>query len=504
MLEDRKCGILLPVFSLPSKYGIGDLGQEAYRFVDFLREAGQSIWQILPLNPTNLAYDNSPYSSSSAFAGNHLLIDPDNLVGWGYLDKDDVTGIPDFKDNEVEYEMVIKFKIDLLERAFARFRDIDNKEEFANFCEGQSYWLDDYALFVALKSANDKKAWYDWPQGQRDRDPEALQEAANEYSSRIEREKFYQYVFYKQWNSLKGYCNESGVQILGDLPIYVNADSADTWGHQEIFKLGADKKPEMVSGVPPDYFSETGQLWGMPTYHWDRMQENGFKWWLERLRHTLTLYDCVRIDHFRGLVAYWEVPSTESTAVNGKWIPVPHEEFFAAVLSSFNNAPIIAEDLGIITEDVREVMRTHGFPGMKILQFAFGEDDPDHPYLPHNYEPNFVVYTGSHDNNTTRGWFDAEVNENIIQRLERYIGNKVTAKNVHNSMIRLAYASVAKWAIIPLQDILGLDQGSRVNNPSTGEGNWKWRLSSEVLNEGIANQLRELASIYGRVFSDGQ
>ncbi len=499
MFDKRAAGVLLPVTSLPSRFGIGDLGRNAYHFIDFLYNAGQSLWQVLPLHPTSSVLGNSPYSSSSAFAGNPLLISPEGLVELGWFAESDLDDIPDFPETEVIYERVYEYKYSLLDRAYQRFREHTEREEFHAFCHEHSFWLDDYACYLAIKKVYQGQAWYDWPEALRDRQTNALDSVRRDQAEEIERQKFYQFVFYSQWSQVKDYANSRSVVLVGDTPIYVHGDSADTWSNQTIFKLGDDGRPTLVSGVPPDYFSKTGQLWGNPVYDWATLEKTGFKWWLTRLAHMLNLYNTIRIDHFRGLIACWEVPAGEKTAVNGQWTPVPHRELFQAIRERFNEAPIIAEDLGTITEDVREALREYGYPGMKILQFAFGNDDSEHPYLPHNYPVNCIVYTGTHDNNTVRGWFDSEARPEDRRRMVRYLGHDVEAGRVHWELARLAFASVARWAILPMQDVLGLGRESRINRPATATGNWKWRLTSHQLQPQTASDLKELTKIYGRL-----
>jgi 4-alpha-glucanotransferase len=495
----RKSGILLHITSLPSRYGIGDLGPGAYRFADFLEAAGQKLWQVLPLSPTDSIQGNSPYSSPSAFAGNPLVLSPERLVEEGFATASDLEAVPDFDSGRVDYPAVIEYKQHLLDRAFERFSNAAGGREFKGFLQRNSHWLEDFALFTSLKEHFKDTVWSDWPPEIRDRKPDALEVMRKQLAREIAKQRFVQFVFFKQWHSLKSYCNRRGIRIVGDLPIYVSYDSTDAWADSQIFKLKPDKKPTHVAGVPPDYFSSTGQLWGNPVYNWDVCKSTGFRWWLRRMEHVLSFYDVVRIDHFRGLVAYWEIPAGNTTAVKGEWIDVPSYEFFDAMTGRFKDFPIIAEDLGEITPDVREVMEHYAFPGMKVLLFAFGSDDPGHPYLPHNYEANFVVYTGTHDNNTARGWFENGASPEDRGRLSRYVGHKVTADSVYLEMTRLAMGSVAATAIIPMQDILGLGEESRMNLPGVLEGHWQWRLLEARMSSDVAAELHKITRTYGRV-----
>jgi 4-alpha-glucanotransferase len=497
-MKERGSGMLLHVTSLPSRFGIGDLGPEAYRFVDFLAEAKQSFWQILPVSPTEPYHGNSPYHSTSAFACSPWLISPELLVEAGYLVPSDVDTAPQFPEGHVDFESVIAFKEQLFVKAYERFKEKKEAGGYGPFCSQNAFWLDDFTLFTALRSHFDNRGWGDWPKELRDREPEAMGRAKEELSDRIGRETFVQYLFHEQWAALKDYCNKRGIHIFGDMPIYINYDSADVWAHPELFKLDDARKPQAVAGVPPDYFSETGQLWGDPVYRWDILKESGYHWWMERIRRNLKLYDCLRIDHFRGLVAYWEVPAGETTAINGKWMEAPAEEFFHALLKRFPHAPFVAEDLGTITPDVREVMHRFRFPGMKVLLFAFGDDPAKNPYAPHNVVRNSVMYTGTHDNNTARGWFEAEATAETKERLFRYVGREVTTDEVHRVLMRLAMMSVANTVIFPVQDILGLGQGDRMNRPAKTGGNWEWRLLPGQLNPSIQGMLLEMTEIYGR------
>lgn len=495
----RGSGILLHLSSLPSPYGIGDFGPEAYKFVDFLSQTKQSYWQILPLNPVDPAFDSSPYHSISAFAFNTLLISPDMLVKKGLLDKKDTDRIPDFPKQAVDFEAVIGYKKVLFQRAYERFKKQSRDDEYyEKFCAENSHWLDDFALFMVLKSHFQGKIWCQWPEEIRHRHPEALESLKGKFGKELEKEKFLQYIFHQQWHSLKQYSNQKNIQIIGDIPIYVDYDSVDVWSHPEMFKLDPQKKPYVVAGVPPDYFSETGQLWGNPIYRWDVMQKKGYPWWIQRLEQNLKLFDKVRIDHFRGLVGYWEVPAEENTAINGSWVEAPAEDFFNQLKKRFPHLPIIAEDLGIITPDVRQVMKRFSFPGMKVLLFAFGEDYPMHPYLPHTFERNCVVYTGTHDNNTVRGWFNRDARPEDKKRLFRYLGREVSEKQVHWGLIRLAMMSVADTVIVPLQDVLGLGEGSRMNRPATSQGNWRWRFMPQQMTSSTKKELAEMTEVYGR------
>ncbi len=504
-MNKRGSGILLHITSLPSPFGVGDLGPWAYRFADFLSQTKQSYWQILPLNPTDQTSGNSPYNSNSAFAGNALLISPELLIESGFLTKKDIDAIPLFPNERCDYSSVIPYKVQLFHQAYKLFKT--NKIErntYEEFCTQNGEWLEDFALFVVMKNHFNGKAWSDWKEGLRDRNPEDLEKIRNNFYDELEREKFLQYLFFKQWFALKNYCNERGIKFIGDIPIYVNYDSVDVWTNTDIFKLDEEKKPLFSAGVPPDYFSKTGQLWGNPIYRWDVLQRTSFKWWFQRIAHNFQLFDIVRIDHFRGFVAFWEVPANEKTAINGHWVAVPAAEFFTALLEKFPTISLIAEDLGFITPDVKEIMNHFGFPGMRILLFAFGEDLPTHPYLPHNYIPNCIVYTGTHDNNTVRGWFKNETTPQDRQRLFRYLGSKVPGKHLHKALIRLAMMSIANTVIIPMQDILGLGEEARMNRPSTTMGNWEWRLLPCQLSSSHAEMLLELTYTYRRAFENIQ
>jgi 4-alpha-glucanotransferase len=497
-MQERGSGVLCHITSLPSGYGIGDLGPEAYVFIDFLVASRQKHWQILPLNPTDLRSDNSPYHSYSAFAFNPLLISPDLLIEDGLLDRSDLEPVPDFSNERVEFEKVISFKKKILFLAYKRFKGGADTQDFENFCAEHALWLDDYALFMVMKSRFHGIPWNKWPSEFKNRRPEALRSVQTRYHDEVQREFFCQYVFRKQWSRLKNYCNQQGIQITGDMPIYVVHDSVDPWTHPELFQLDENGAPSVVAGVPPDYFSETGQLWGNPLYQWRRMKETNFEWWVNRVAHNLLLFDRVRIDHFRGFVGYWEIQAKEKTAIKGRWVKAPATDFFNRLKQRFRSLPIIAEDLGTITPDVKEIMSLFAFPGMKVLLFAFGEDDPDHPYLPHTYEKNCIVYTGTHDNNTVRGWFLKEAGPEEKRRLFRCIGRTVTEENIHWEFIRLGAMSVANTFIVPMQDVLGLGEESRMNRPATNKGNWCWRLLKHKLTPDLAEKFARITETCGR------
>ncbi len=476
-MDKRAAGILMHVTSLPSSCGIGDLGPAAFEFVDLLEAANQRVWQVLPLNPIDLGQGNSPYSCSSAFAGNELLISPDLLLEQGFASLEDIAASPDFPVERVDYEVVAAFKRRLLHAAWRRFSDARRNGEFTEFCEQESGWLDDFAVFIICKREHDGAIWTEWPKKLRNRDHKALTAFADEYRDAIDQIKFEQWLFHRQWLQLKEYAHQKKIQIFGDIPMYVNYDSVDTWANTWMFKLDRRKRPKVVSGVPPDYFSKTGQLWGNPVYDWDKLRAEGYQWWAARLRNMFRLFDLVRIDHFRGLVAYWAVPAHHKTAMNGQWVKAPVDDFITTLQRYFPELPLVAEDLGSITADVRKVMKRYNFPGMKVLQFAFRNGDDDDPYLPHNYEENAVVYTGTHDNNTVIGWYETEATKKDLKRLAEYVGHEIYPDNVHWEFIELAWRSKARLAIVPMQDVLGLPASARMNAPATSNGNWTWRLT---------------------------
>ena len=498
-MEKRGNGILLHITSLPSPYGIGDLGPDAYKFVDFLSETNQSFWQILPLTLTCSAYGNSPYSSFSALAGNVLLISPERMVRNDFLLESDIQNIPDFSLDRVDYGPVIDYKKELFTIAYERNRDkLADHQDFQNFCRINAEWLDDCSLFIALKNHLDGIEWGKWPLELRDRQKSALEKMTKSLADTILKEKFLQYIFFNQWYSLKNYCDSKDIKIIGDIPIYVNYDSADVWANPEIFSLDKDKMPLFVAGVPPDYFSSTGQLWGHPVYNWDVLAKSRYEWWINRIGQNLKLFHMFRLDHFRGFVGYWQVHASEKTAINGKWVEAPAEDFFDTLMQTFPSMSIIAEDLGLITRDVKDIIQKYGFPGMKVLLFAFGEDLPTNPYAPHNHIKNCVIYTGTHDNNTVRGWFRQELKIEDKSRISRYLGRDITEKTVHWELIRTAMMSVADMVILPLQDILGLGAEDRMNLPASPIGNWEWRLDPNLITPALTKKLTEMTKIYGR------
>ena len=493
----RSSGILLHPTSFPSRFGIGDLGHEAYRFVDFLAESKQQLWQILPLGPTG--YGNSPYMCFSAMAGNPLLISPERLRDDGLLSEEDFADLPQFPADKVDFELVIQTKIPLLKKACENFtKDTSPRfqQRFKSFCATKANWLDDYAFFMALLDAHEGASWHTWEPELADRDPAALDRWGRQFAGEIIYHKFLQYEFFRQWADIKRYANDRGIQIIGDIPIYVAHNSADVWGNPENFCLDKEtKEPALMAGVPPDYFSETGQLWGNPVYDWERLQQDNFKWWVERFQSLLDYVDIIRIDHFRGFEAYWAVERGEKTAVNGEWIKAPGQAFFQILGEKLGKLPIMAEDLGTITPEVEALRDEFEFPGMKILQFAFGSG-PGNPYLPFNYERSSVVYTGTHDNDTTVGWYE-KLAHHEKEGLEWYLGCK-SSDGIHWDLIRLAFNSVSNQAIIPLQDILGLGSEARMNFPSESKGNWEWRYLPGALTSRERDFLKGMTETYGR------
>ncbi|HBY97591.1 MAG: 4-alpha-glucanotransferase [Ardenticatenaceae bacterium] len=491
----RATGILLHPTSFPGGFGIGDLGDAAFRFVDFLATSGLKLWQIMPLGPTG--YGDSPYASFSAFAGNPLLISPERLAVEGWLVPADLAMASAFPEQRVDFGPVIEWKRPLLRRAYERFDACATEADLAelqSFVAANREWLDDYVLFMALKEAHGGGVWSTWEPEIAHHEAAAVQQWTQALQDQVRAHTFLQWQFARQWSRLKAYANEREIQIIGDIPIFVAYDSADVWAHPHLFHLDERGSPTVVAGVPPDYFSETGQLWGNPLYRWDRMRANGYHWWVERFRHTLTQVDIVRIDHFRGFEAYWEVAATERTAVNGRWVKGPGADLFAAVEAGLGALPIVAEDLGYITPEVEALRDALGFPGMRILQFAFSADATD-PYLPHNYPHNTVVFTGSHDNDTTLGWYE-KATEHERDYVRRYLNTD--GSEIAWLMVRLAFSSVANQAIVPLQDILSLGSEARMNMPGQASGNWGWRYREEVLTPELSRRVHELVRIFGR------
>jgi 4-alpha-glucanotransferase len=484
----RSSGILLHPTSLPGQFGIGDLGPEAYHFVDFLHTAGQRIWQVLPLGPTG--YGDSPYQSFSAFAGNPMLISPEKLVEHGYLPAADLLTGEVFPPEEVDFGRVIPLKTGMLRKAFTRF---EPTAEFDDFCARHAHWLEDYVRFLALKKANGGKAWTEWTIKQAD-------------SEEMDTQRFWQYEFFRQWDELKRYCEERRIRVMGDMPIYVAGDSADVWAHPDLFELDAHGNAAMVSGVPPDYFTADGQLWGNPVYRWDRLAATGYAWWIERFQAVFTTVDMVRLDHFRGFEAFWEVPATEKTAVNGRWVKGPGPKLFEAVQKQLGELPIVAENLGVITPEVEAIRHQFGFPGMSVLQFAFGTDPQAPTFQPHNYPREVVAYTGTHDNDTTMGWWNStatvdstRTQEDIDREREFTKAYLATdGREINWTFIRTLFASVADTAIVPLQDVLGLGNEARMNLPGSTKRNWVWRFAPGVLTPEIAQRLKRFVTLYER------
>lgn len=493
---ERTAGILLHPTSLPGKYGIGDLGPDAYRFIDFLESAGQKLWQVFPLGPTG--YGDSPYQCFSAFAGNPLLISPDKLIEEKLLD-DKFESFHTAKPNKVDFENVINYKDDLLKIAFSNFKKAikDYKKKYDDFCEENKIWLEDFAFFMALKDFHSGIQWTSWDKALVKRDKFALESWGEKLSDEIYYHKFIQFIFFKQWNELKEFANSKGIKIIGDMPIFVAYDSADVWGNKEIFSVNQEGKLQTIAGVPPDYFSSTGQRWGNPLFRWDEMSKNNFQWWRDRVSNLLKLVDIIRIDHFRGFDKFWEIPADAPTAEKGKWVKAPGEQLFNTLNKYLGELPIIAEDLGLITKSVTELREKFGFPGMKILQFAFGEG-MERKFLPHNFVKNCVVYTGSHDNDTTQGFFkkEREKNSSIYKHAQKYLN--YYGEDIVGELIRTAYSSVADIVIIPMQDILRLDSDARMNFPGTLGGNWTWRFTWEQIPYGIADNYKEMINLYER------
>ena len=496
MEQNRAAGIILHPTSLPGPDGIGDLGPEAYLWIDFLHRSGCQFWQVLPLGPTG--YADSPYQCFSAFAGNPYLISATMLLDQGLLNKDDLADRPQFSLEKVDYGPVIDWKITILRRCFSHFRknlDPTQQTEFESYKHAQKEWLAPFATFMAIKEQHGGGGWNEWPEALRKRKPKTMAKFIKEFAEEIEFQSFQQFLFHRQWTALRDYAHEKGIRIIGDIPIFVAYDSADVWMNKELFFLDDDDLPEVVAGVPPDYFSETGQLWGNPLYNWEAHRDDGYRWWLARMQSVLNQVDIVRLDHFRGFEAYWEVPFGNETAAEGRWVKGPGKDFLEVVKAELGELPIIAEDLGVITEPVKQIRDRFNLPGMKILQFAFAKD-PEDDFLPHNFPVNCVAYTGTHDNNTTRGWYESapEREQDFCRRYLARSGEDITW-----SMIRALWGSVAAWVLAPMQDILSLGYWARMNFPGTASGNWGWRMHPDAINEGLIDRLHETNYLYGRL-----
>jgi 4-alpha-glucanotransferase len=499
MQFERSAGILLHPTSLPGKYGIGDLGNEAYKFIDFLKEAGQTIWQTFPLGPTG--YGDSPYQCFSAFAGNPLLVSPEKLMEDGFLSEDDFKNPPQSDAKKIDYGQAIDYKKSILKKSYSNFKNNSNglEKDFEKFCIKNKSWLDDFTFFMACKDFHGGAVWSSWEKGLVQNDKKVVAEWTKKLSDEIRYHKFVQSHFFRQWKSLKKYANEKGIKIIGDMPIFIAYDSSDLWANKEFFTVDEEGKLTFVAGVPPDYFSATGQLWGNPLYKWDEMEKDDFLWWRNRFSSLFELVDIVRIDHFRGFEAYWKIPGDAKTAQKGKWTKAPGEKLFKSLKKHLGELPILAEDLGVITPPVEALRDEFGFPGMKVLQFAFGTG-MERKFLPHNFVPNCVVYTGTHDNDTTKSYFEKEKTNkeknDIYEHTQIYLN--YFGDDILNELIRVAYASVANIVIIPMQDILKLGTEARMNFPSTTGGNWSWRFTWDQIDKNLAKHYFGLAQLYER------
>lgn len=501
MTENKRgAGVLLHISSLPSPFGIGDMGPEAIIFADFLHRSKQKYWQLLPLNPVEEGQGYSPYSSISSRAGNILLISPELLVKDGLLDAEELKEYHVPQEGKTNFAEAERVKTAIFEKAWQNYqleKTHHIRKDFEQFCEKESYWLDDFALYMVLKQANGSKPWFEWSEEFKLKDEKAVQKLLSENKDAFEKIKWLQFIFIKQWKDLRKYCNDKGIKFFGDLPFYISYDSVDVWSHRNLFSLDKEGKMIGVAGVPPDAFSDDGQLWGMPVFLWDVLKKQNYSWWIERFKKNMELFDLLRLDHFRAFADYWEVPASEKTAKNGKWKPGPGADFFNAVKKALGDLPFIAEDLGEINEPVYELRDEFQFPGMKVLMFAFGEEMPRNPYIPHNYSENFVAYTGTHDNNTIRGWYRQEGCKHHRQ-MEQYLGKQLTEDDIHIEMGRLVYSSVADIAILPMQDVLGIDELGRINTPASGENNWQWRLLPAQVTPDAEERLKEWTTLYYR------
>ncbi len=490
----RSSGVLMHITSLPGPYGIGSMGRYGKQFIDFLKNAGQRYWQILPVGPTG--YGNSPYQAFSAFAGNPFIIDIEQLIEVNYITAKEVEGYDlDGDPERIDYDKIIANKVALLKECYKTFKATHDTSEMDTFKQAH-HWIDEYSLFMALKDYHHQRPWQEWAEGYRLRDEKILETFRKSHGDAIEFWVFLQWVFYKQWTALKTYANACGVEIIGDMPIYVSSDSSDTWAHPDLFYFDKSSKPVAVAGCPPDAFSDTGQLWGNPLYDWAKNEATGFKWWIDRMTSSMELYDVIRIDHFRGFESYWEIPAGDETAQNGKWVKGPGMKLFDAIHQAIPSMRIIAEDLGFLTQEVIELVKDSGYPGMKVLQFAFDSRE-ESDYLPHNYDSHCIVYTGTHDNDTVMGWFDSAAKEDVAMAIEYLALTK--EEGYHWGYIRGAWSSVAETAIAPMQDFLGLGRDHRMNIPSTIGGNWEWRVKEKDLSGVLAKRMRQLTKIYGRL-----
>jgi len=492
----RSSGILLHPSSLPGPYGIGDIGPNALHWIDFLDKAGIGLWQVLPLGPTG--YGDSPYQCFSAFAGNPYLLSPDSLIADGVITSEEISPLPAFPAGSVDFGWVINWKVALLDKAFKNFAASAKpalKADFEAFKQAQESWLKDYALFMAIKDAHGGQPWTTWEPELRDRSPEALAQAAEQHQDVVQRQMFLQFMFFRQWQEVLSYAHKKNIQVVGDIPIFVAHDSADVWANPELFFLDQTGKPTVVAGVPPDYFSETGQLWGNPLYRWDLHKKTGYAWWVKRFRAVLSLVDVVRLDHFRGFAGYWEVPGDAKTAINGRWATGPGKDFMAAVESALGSLPIIAEDLGLITPDVVELRDHFNLPGMKILQFGF-DGDGTHAFLPHNYTSNCVAYTGTHDNDTAQGWYE-RAPKNEVAFYRKYMNQD--GSDFAWDLIRGVWGSVAVFGLAPMQDFLSLNNSARMNYPGNPSGNWAWRMDAKSLTPELAAKIKDINILYNRL-----
>jgi 4-alpha-glucanotransferase len=495
MLSQRSSGILLHPTSLPSRGGVGDLGPAAYEFVDWLSAAKQTLWQVLPLGP--VGYGDSPYSCTSAFAANVLMISLERLADRGLIDHEQVRTAPD-GDSPVDFDSVRQHKLPLLRAAarnFLRSAQNPQRERYDRFCSDNHWWLEDYVLFSNLRERYGDRPWNSWPEEIVRRHPDAMAKLHTELRDQLDEERFLQFAFFEQWAALRSYCLERGIRIIGDVAIFVSYDSADVWTHPEIFRLKEDLSPEVVAGVPPDAYSKTGQRWGNPLYDWDALRSRGYSWWIKRMRWAIEACDIVRLDHFRGFEACWEIPADEPTAIHGRWVEGPNASLFKALKSALGKLPFIAEDLGYITREVDDLRKSLGMPGMKVLQFGFGNPGA-HMYLPHRFEPDAIVYTGTHDNDTTVGWWRSSATREEKGAASAYLG--IGEDGVHWAFIRAALSSVARFSVIPVQDVLGLDSDARMNVPSKKAGNWSWRLRPDALTLPLAEKLAALVEVTDR------